>query len=75
MASSGPSGQLTNNQIVELGAAIPADNMEAIAQGYMDIDPATIQNIKRDTGNSEAFTRKIIEHWTYKNPTNQVQVC
>ena len=35
-------GRLTNRQITRLGAAISVDNMESIAEGYMDIDPETV---------------------------------
>ena len=40
-------GQLTKRQITRLGAAISIDNMESIAEGYMDIYPETVKNIWR----------------------------
>ena len=66
--------QLTRKQIVRLAPSISADNMESIAEGYMDIDPETIKNIRRDASNSEAFNRDVIRYWSYKNPENQVKV-
>ena len=67
-------GQLTRKQIVRLAASISADNMQSIAEGYMDISPETIKNIRRDASNAEAFNRDVIRHWANKNPDNQVQV-
>ena len=75
MATSGePTGHVTRKQIVRLAAAISADNMESIAEGYMDISHETVKNIRRDASNSEAFIRDIIRHWAYRNPENQVEV-
>ena len=70
----GDPGRLTRKQIVRLAAAISADNMESIAEGYLDISDETIKNIRRDASNSEAFNRDVIKHWTYKNPDCQVMV-
>ena len=75
MATGGNPEQLTNRQIVRLAAAISADNMTSIAEGYMDISPAIVKNIRRDESNSEAFNREIIRYWMNKNPNNQVKVC
>ena len=62
-------------QIVRLGAAISANKMTSIAEGYMDIDDATIRNKKYENkDDAEAFNRAIIRHWANKNPENQVQV-
>ena len=66
--------QLTQNQIVRLATAISADNMAAIAEGYMDISPEIVKNTRRDANNSETFIRDIIRHWAYRNPENQLQV-
>ena len=74
MAAGRDSEQLTRRQIVRLAAAIYADKMELIAEGYMDLGPETIKNIKRDASNSEIFIRDIIHHWAYRNPDHQVQV-
>ena len=71
----GDPDQLTRKQIVRLAAAISADNMESIAEGYMDISDETIKNIRRDASNSEAFNRDVIRHWMYRNPEHQVEVC
>ena len=75
MASKEDGQQLTRKQIVRLGAAISADNMVAIAEGYMNIDDVTIKNIQYENkGQAEAFNRDVIKYWTHKNPDNQVQV-
>ena len=74
MATGGDRGQLSPKQIVRLGAAISADNMESIAEGYMKIDPETVKNIRRDASNSEAFNRETIRYWSNKNSTDQVKV-
>ena len=67
--------RLTPRQIVRLAAAISADNMAAIAEGYMDISDETIKNKKfENKDNAEAFNRDIIKQWAYRNPDNQVQV-
>ena len=68
------SGLLTKRQIVRLAASISSDNMESIAEGYMDISPETVKNIRRDASNSEAFNRDIIRFWANKNPDGQVEV-
>ena len=39
----GDTNQLTRKQIVRLARAISMNNMAAIAEGYMDIDDATIK--------------------------------
>ena len=71
-----PEGQLTNNQIVRLAAAISGRDMESIALGYLEIEEETIKNFKdarRD--NMEAFNRDLIRLWANKNcRTNQCQV-
>ena len=62
--------------MVRLGAAVSADDMESIAEGYLDIDDTTIRNLRRDASNSEAFNRDVIRYWANKNSgPNQVQVC
>ena len=70
----GNSEKLKNRQIVRLAAAIAIDNMTSIAEGYMDIDPETVKNIRRNEGDSEAFNRAILRHWANKHPDNQIQV-
>ena len=68
-------GRLTNRQIARLGAAISADNMESIAEGYMNIEPETVKNIWRENqGKAGAFNRAVIRYWANKNPVDQVQV-
>ena len=74
MATGSKPDQLTRRQIVRLASAISADNMESIAEGYLDISPEALKNIRRDASNSEAFSRDIIRHWAYRNPENQVEV-
>ena len=75
MASTENKQQLRPRQIVRLAAAIPANNMAVIAEGYLDIDDATIKNIKYENkDDAQAFNREIIKLWAYKNPENQVKV-
>ena len=75
MATGGNTDQLTNNQIVRLAAAISANNMAAIAEGYMDISSETIKNKKYENkDDAEAFNREIIRYWKNKNPGNEVEV-
>ena len=75
MATHQDPGRLTPRQIVRLAAAISADNMSAIAEGYMDISDETIKNKKfENKDDAEAFNREILKYWTYGNPDNQVQV-
>ena len=69
------SDQLTNNKIVRLAAAISANNMAAIADGYLGISCETIKNKKSDNkDDAEGFNREIIRIWINRNPNNQVQV-
>ena len=66
---------LTQRQIVHLPAAISANNMVAVAEGYMDIDDATIKNKKSENkDDAEVFNREIIKVWRNKNPDDQVKV-
>ena len=74
MTTEGDSAWLTPRQIVRLARTISADNMAAIAEGYMDIDEVTIKHTERDTTNAEAFNREIIKIWANKNPKNRAQV-
>ena len=75
MAADRTQKRLSPPQIVDLAAAISADKMEAIAEGYLDIPSETIKNLKFETKDSaETFNREIIRCWAYKNPENQVQV-
>ena len=69
-----PSGQLTPRQIVRLAAAISAENMESIAEGYMNISSEEIRNKKYEHNDKQAFNTEIIKTWLRKNPNNQVQV-
>ena len=71
--ATGGKDQLTPKQIVLLASAISADNMESIAEGYLDVSPETIKNIRRDASNAEAFNRDVIHYWASRN-SNQVQV-
>ena len=65
-------GKLTSQLIQQLGAAISARNMESIAMGYFNMDHEIIANIPRI--NSEAFNRRVLNHWANKNPKNQIKV-
>ena len=76
MASRMEKGQeLTRKQIVRLASAISANNMAAIAEGYMDIDDVTIKNLQYENkDNAEAFNREVIKLWKNQNPDDQIQV-
>ena len=75
MATGVNDGQLTNRQLVRLAASISGDNMESIAEGYLDISPETIKNLKAvNRHNSEAFNREILRTWISKNSENPRQV-
>ena len=75
MAADRTQKRLSPPQKVDLAAAISADKMAAIAEGYMDIPSETIKNLKYETNHSaETFNREIIRCWAYKNPENQVEV-
>ena len=52
------------------------NNMAAIAEGYMDIDDATIKNKKSENkDDAEAFNREIIRIWRNRySGSNQVKV-
>ena len=68
--------QLTNRQIVRLAAGISANNMAAIAEGYMDIDEATIKNKKYENkDDAHAFNWEIIKTWIYRKSGDYVKVC
>ena len=67
--------QLTRKQIVQLAAAISANNMAVIAEGYMDIEDVKIKNLRYENkDNAEAFNMDVIKYWRNKNTHNQVQV-
>ena len=75
MASKGNTGQLTQLQIVRLAAKIAAKNMAPIAEGYMGIDEATIENKKYENkDDADAFNRAMLRTWANRNPENQVHV-
>ena len=74
MASKGKEGRLTTEQIARLAAAISADNMVSIAEGYMGFSRPTVKNIRLDERTSEAFNRETIESWANKTSGNQIQV-
>ena len=42
-------GHLTNRQIVILASSIPINEMEAITEGNMDMDPELVKNIRHDS--------------------------
>ena len=67
------SGQLSPNQIVRLARVITVDNMESIAEGYLEIEEETIKNLYHENkGKAEAFNRSVLRYWKNKNPeTNQ----
>ena len=67
--------KLTVKQIVSLAAVIAAENMPAIAEGYLNISDVTIADLQKGCkGHAEALNRAILRNWTYTNSENQVQV-
>ena len=76
MASGQTAGCLTSRQIVRLAAAISADNMAAISEGYMDISNETVRNLQYENkAQEQAFNREVIRYLLNKNSgTDQVQV-
>ena len=67
--------QLTGEQVVSLAAAIPTDEMRAIAEGYMGISQVFVKNlVYENIGQAEAFNREVIRKWAHQNPKNQAQV-
>ena len=76
MATSGKEEYLTPRQIVRLAAAISADNMAAIAEGYMEISNETVKNLQYENkAQAQAFNREVIRYWVNTNSgTDQVQV-
>ena len=55
MATGGNAGQLTRRQIVRLAAAIAADNMESIAEGYLDLDSYREEYLARKSRESRGL--------------------
>ena len=75
MASKEDNGCLSAQQIVRLARAIPANNMAAIAEGYRDIDDATIKNLQYENkDDAEAFNREILRYWENRHPDQQIHV-
>ena len=75
MATKPGSTELNGEQVVSLAAAIPADEMRAIAEGYMGISEATVKNLLYENiGQAEAFNREVIRTWANKNSENQISV-
>ena len=69
--------KLTRKQTVRLAAAIAAENMPVIAEGYLGIDDMTISNMQvAYSGHAEAFNREILRQWSNASEIqNPVQVC
>ena len=76
MATSDDKACLTQRQVVRLAAAISADKMAAIAEGYMNISNETVKNLQYENkAQAQAFNREVIRHWVNKNAgMDQVQV-
>ena len=75
MATEQTSVQLMGEQVVSLAAAIPINEMRAIAEGYMGFSAESVKNLLDDNkGQAEAFNREVIRKWANKNPENQIQV-
>ena len=72
----GPKTKLTNKQLVRLASSISADNMAAIAEGYMNISDEIVKNFRYENrGQAQAFNREIIKFWANTNPgANQAEV-
>ena len=66
---------VTLKQIVRLAAVISAENMKSIAEGYMNIESETVQNIwQENQGKAEPFYRALIHHWMQQTPQNNANV-
>ena len=69
------SEQLSPRQIVCLAAAISADDMETIAECYMDISLQMVSDLRFNVRHSELeFNRRILQLWIEKIPSCQKQV-
>ena len=69
------SEQLTPRQIVYVASTISADDMETIAEGYMDISHQMVSDLRWNLKHSELeFNRRILRLWIEKTPNRQKQV-
>ena len=69
------SEQLTPRQIVCMAATISADDMETIAEGYMDINHQIVSDLRSSVRHSELeFNRRILRLWIEKTQNRQKQV-
>ena len=65
-------GSLTNEKIDILAANIPANAMETIAEGYMDIIFEQIMDVKaKNRQDAVAFNKEIIEQWAPQIPESE----
>ena len=70
-----PSDHLTPRQIVYVAATISADDMETIAEGYMDISHQMVSDLRSNVRHSELeFNRRILRFWIETTPNYQKQV-
>ena len=68
-------GNLTGYQYVRLGQVISCSSMESIALGYLDIDIERIKQLKESRREDpQEFVRNVVQEWTYRHPSDQVQV-
>ena len=72
---SDPSDQLTPRQIVYVAATISADDMETIAEGYMDINHQIVYDLRLNLIHSDLeFNRRILRICIEKTANRQKQV-
>ena len=62
--------QLTSKQLIKLSSTIPVQEMIKIGEGYLNLEPAVIQNIVFDNRHSQAITREILRAWSFKNQSS-----
>ena len=69
-------GELTNGQIERFVSLYSAQNMELVAEGYMNISYEIVTDLTdKFRGDAKAFKMEIIRQWAHDNPgTDQAQV-
>ena len=70
--------QLSPRQIARLARVIAVDDMESIAEGYLEIEPKTIKNLHHENqGKADAFNRSVLRYWKEQESwtrSNTVQI-
>ena len=75
MAAGSESQQLTDEQIGQLAKVISEQNMEFLADEYLELKYETVISCRRMAEmDPEAFNREIIKRWRNRNPGNSRQV-